>query len=194
MNKILAFLILILATFSQIADAETVTQIADVQAQLGTMFILAFDTTSPGIMYSTTLPFGTIDATKPLCYPAGRSEGDGKSDTGIRIATNLGVDWYIKLDAVPISSPYFPMQYFKFYMSQPVKLSGGFPSDGTLNFDPPGWRPIPTSPTLVYTSSIGERITYGILATFSFAIDPSHLPGGTTNYSVKITYTLTTVL
>lgn len=175
--------------FVSLAAADTVTTVATVQAQLGTLFFMGF---SPDGLYSTNLPFGTIDSSKSQCRPFG-SEGSGKPDTALVCVTNLGQTWYLKLKGEAGSSPAFPMQDFQYYMSLPQNRNGGnHPADGILA-RPENWYSIPASSTTVYTAGPTDLIntTLGTMATFSFAINPQRLTGSTT-YIITITYTLTT--
>ncbi len=188
--KIISVLFLVIAPQALVL-ADTISQPADAGVTVITIFSIEFYTDA-NVLYSTNLPF-TITPNKSLCYPDGRAEYDGKSDTGIICRSNLTVPWYLKLSAVAGSSPAFPMQYFKYYMGQPYNRNTdpGQPTDGTLAHKP-DWYTIAASPDLVYTSgSDYSNLPYGTLSTFCFAIDPQDLPGGK-SYIVAITYTLTT--
>jgi len=189
--KLLLSLLLFVSILISSANADTATVVATVEAQLGTTFSMAFYTDA-NVLYSTNLPFGTIDTSKSQCKPVGRVDYDGKSDTGVVCLSNLGQRWYLKLKGEPGSSPAFPMQYFQYYMSQPYNRNTGQPSNGTLA-QPAAWYSIPTSSTTVYTAGLQDLINtqYGTLSTFNFAIDPQHLTGSS-SYIIKITYTLST--
>lgn len=186
--KIISVLFLLISP-QALALADTMSLPADMGVSVVTIFSIQFYTDA-NVPYSTTLPF-TIIPNKSFCYPDGRAEGDGKSDTGIVCRSNLTVPWYLKLNAVAGSSPEFPMQYFKYYMGQPYDRNVGRPTNGKLTRTP-AWYVIATSSDLIYTSgSDYSNLPYGTLATFSFAIDPQNLEGGQA-YIVIITYTLTT--
>lgn len=146
--------------------------------------------TDQNVIYSTSVPFSNVDPTKSLVYPNGRSENDGKSDTGVVCIANTGVPWYLKIQGT--YSEGMLQDCVKYYYSQPWNRNTGFQTDGTLT-ESPQWRPIPKEATTIYTSGKSDTINtpFGTLSTFSFAVDPRGLSSERT-YTLSVTYTMTT--
>jgi hypothetical protein len=176
------------------ANADTVTQVATIEAFAVSIFSVEFYTEPGKVLYSTMLPFTNINPEQGWCYPDGRQPYDGKSDVGLIFRTNLGVPWYFKLHAQPASTPSFPMAYFKFFISQPYNrnTNPAVPTDGQLhNITPGEWNTIPLAATMIYSSGSDKNNTpFGTLATLSFAIDAQRIPNR--SYTLTITYTLST--
>jgi len=146
--------------------------------------------TDPNVIYSTTIPFSNVDPSKSLVYPNARSEDDGKSDTGLVCISNVGVPWYLKLQAS--YSAGLPKDSVKYYYSQPWNRNTGNRADGTLT-NTEAWRPVPEDPTTIYTSGSDDTVNapFGTLSTFSFAVNPTGLASDR-SYAVAVTYTMTT--
>ncbi|MBN1354369.1 MAG: hypothetical protein JW994_06850 [Candidatus Omnitrophica bacterium] len=142
------------------------------------------------ILYSITVPFSDVDPTKSMVYPNGRSENDGKSDTGVVCVSNIGDAWYLKIQG--IYSEGIPDAAVKYYYDQPYNRNTGKTADGSLAFNV-GWRPIPKEATTIYTAGNTDSVNtpFGTLSTFSFAVDPRGLDADKT-YTVSVTYTMTT--
>ncbi len=181
--------ILLLALFIN-ADAETVTQTATMETTVTSIFSIEFYQDA-NVLYTTNIPFTNIDPAKSLCYADGRSDGDGKSDTGVLCSSNLDVTWYLKMDA-STSTPSFPMANFKYYLGQPWDRNTNSPADGTLA-QPPNWYSVPTAATVIYTAGNLDKnnSAYGTLATLSYAVTPQNLYSGV-SYIINITFTLAT--
>lgn len=179
-----------LAVFATIANADTATQTATMQAAVSDVFSMDFYTDA-NVLYTTNIPFTNIDPTKTMCYADGRAEYDGKSDTGVVCRSNLNTTWYLKMSATPVSSPPFPMANFKYYMGQPWNRTLNQAADGSLA-STPGWYPVPTSAVVMYTAGINDKsnLPNGTLVTLSFSVNPQGLASGYT-YTVNINYTLT---
>ncbi|MFA6609725.1 MAG: hypothetical protein WCT15_02625 [Candidatus Omnitrophota bacterium] len=185
-----ALIFCFLCTASSFAD--TVTATADMVAGVTNVFSIEFYTSEPAkVLYSTSVPFTSMDPTKTFCYADGRSDSDGKSDVGILCRTNLGQVWYLKVNA-STSSPDFNLANFKYYLGQPWNRTRNATADGTLS-QASAWNSIPTSLTTLYTAGQFDKnnLAYGTLATFSFAINPAGMTAGRT-YNITITYTMTT--
>lgn len=191
-------LIALLATlaivgFCDSSFAETATQMAIMQAQVGDVFSLEFVDSNdvPGVVHTNYIPFTQINPTMSMCYSDGRHEGDGKSDNGLLCRSNLGTVWYFKMSVTATTTPAFPLANFKFYMGRPWNRTLDKPADGTLS-QSAVWHPVPTGPTVLYMAGPGDLInTYGTLMTLSYSVFPQGLYSDIT-YGMTITYTVTT--
>ena len=173
------------------SSAETITQIAIMDAGAISFFSIEFYKDDKVLHGSEGITFTNLDTTQSWCLPDGRASGDGKSDTGVICRTNMNLLWYLKLSASTASSG-FNLANFKYYIGQPWNRKLGTSADGSLAKSP-GWYSIPGAPTTVYTAGTQDKNNYepGTLATFSYAIYPEGMTGGST-YVINITYTLTT--
>ena len=142
------------------------------------------------VVYSTTVPFSNVDPAETLVYPNGRSENDGKSDTGVVCTSNMGVPWYLKIQGT--YSEEMPEDCIKYYYSQPWNRNTGYQTSGGMTYSEQ-WRPIPKEATTIYGSGSEDTINtpFGTLSTFCFAVDPRGLSSERT-YTVSVTYTMTT--
>src|SRR3989338_3541759 len=157
----------ILAIPASPARAETITQVATMQAAVPNIFSIEFYTDSNVLNGTEGFTFTNIDPTKSFVYPDGRSEGDGKADTGILCKTNMNQTWYLKMNASTTST--FDLANFKYYLSQPWDRNRAAQADGQLA-NSPDWYSAPTSSTTVYTAGNFDKVNlpFGTLATFSF--------------------------
>lgn len=186
------FLVVSILFTAGIASAETVTVVATMQADVkGVMSIEFYNGANILYPYGATIPFTNIDPTQSMCYSDGRTLDNGKSDTGVKCQSNTGETWYLKMGVTSTGSPAFPLDHFKFYMGQP--WCKGVLADGTLTYPEGQWYLVPQSSSTVYKAGRIDTNNYGdgTIATLSFAVNPEGLSGGA-NYSMKITYTMTT--
>jgi hypothetical protein len=179
--------LLLKATTITALDSSASTTISVTAANI---FAVEFYT-DQNVIYSTTIPFSNIDPSGSLIYPNARSEDDGKSDTGVVCISNVGTQWYLKLQAV--YSAGLPTGSVKYYYSQPWNRNTGNRANGTLT-NTESWRSVPETPTTIYTSGSDDTVNapFGTLSTFSFAVDPKGLTSGSA-HTVAVTYTMTTV-
>ena len=186
--KILALAaIFLVAQYNVIAFDSSLTTNVTVTAT--GVFSMEFYTDA-NVIYSTAVPFSNVDPTKSLVYPNGRSEDDGKSDTGVACISNMGVPWYLKIQGV-YSEGLFDGNA-KYYYSQPWDRNTNQQTDGTLAGSVE-WTSIPTEASTIYTSGSVDTVNtpFGTLSTFSFGVDPRGLSAERT-YTVSVTYTMTT--
>ena len=176
--------VILLSMLTTDVKAETVTQTATMQAAVVNIFSIEFYQDA-NVLYTTNIPFTNIDPARSLCYADGRSEYDGKSDTGVLCRSNLDAIWYLKMDA-NTSTPSFPLANFKYYMGQPWNRNTGQSADGTLA-QSPDWYSVPPSPVVTYTAGTQDKnnSALGTLATLSYAVNPATLYSGV-SYIINI--------
>ena len=186
--RILALMILYLV-LSHNAVALDASVSTTVNVTAASVFSMEFYTDN-NVVYSTVVPFSNVDPKLSIVYPNGRSEDDGKSDTGVTCISNIGDTWYLKIQGS--YSAGLPVNSVKYYYSQPINRNTGQQANGSLT-NIVEWRPIPAEPSTMYTSGTDDTISapFGTLSTFSFSLDPRGLSAGQT-YTISVTYTMTT--
>src|SRR3989338_2187771 len=178
--------ILVLVLLSPETRAADSTQATTVTISVQNVFSMEFYT-DPNVIYSTAVPFTNIDPEKSIVLADGRTENDGKSDTGVVCRSNAGLTWFLKLHMTP-SAP-LTADKVRYYIDQPFNRNTGARSDGSLT-QTVNWYPFNTAPATIYTSGAQDNsnLPFGTLVTFNFAIAPSGLEAGKA-YSSAITYT-----
>lgn len=179
----------VIAAWCGPAGAVDISSTTNVSISIQQAFSIQFYTDS-NVVYSTTVPFSSIDPSQSMVYPDGRKVNDGKSDVGIICLSNAGKTWYLKLSVQTTAS--LTADKMRYYMDQPYNRNTGGRADGTLS-QPARWYPLSSTPTTVYSSGAQDQsnLPFGTLVTFNYALDPSGLEAGQA-YSAVITYTLTT--
>ncbi|MFC1631341.1 hypothetical protein ACFL1I_00100 [Candidatus Omnitrophota bacterium] len=184
LSAIMAVAILAIAHNVYAQDQSLSTTVTGTVASI---FSLEFYTDA-NVLYSSTVPFTSVDPGDQYNYPDGRAEDDGKSDVGLLVTSNQSTPWYLKVGLTPGSELTSKLAY---YMGQPYNRNWGTPSDGSIGHG--DWFNIPSNiaPETMYTAGTADQLNtpFGTLATLSFKIDGAGLsPGGKT---VSVTYTLT---
>jgi len=190
MKKLVITAIAIIAVIAMTGEAfaaDDQTLNSNVTATVGGIFSLEFYTDA-NVLYTTSVPFSSVDPTEEYNYPDNRGLNDGKSDIGLLVTSNQGAPWYLKIGLSTGSTLLGKLRYF---MGQPTNRNWDSPADGGLGHE--GWFVIPvqTGPETMYTAGTGDQnnTPYGTLATLSYSLDGSGLaPGG---HSGTATYTLT---
>ncbi len=194
MKKILIFIFLLAVSLrSAPSFAETVTVMAGGALEVSEIFSIEFYTQEPNkYLYTTNIPFTDMDPTKALVMADGRAEGDNKNDVGLLCKTNLGEEWYLKIQGSPND---FFLSKIKYGFWRPWNMKLGQPADGILS---EGWHPLPAEVTTIYTAgnndlnNLGNEVwQQGTLCGFSFAIDPNGL-SPKQNYHCTVQFTMTT--
>ena len=158
---------------------------SNVTANVGSIFSMEFYTEAGKVLYSTTVPFSTVDPSSAYNYADGRAEGDLKSDVGLTVRSNQGNPWFLKI-AMNAGSPL--LTKLGAYIGQPTNRNWDSPADGFLRYG--DWFNLTATPESIYAAGAFDETNtpFGTLATLSFKIDGSGLAPG--NYAATITYTL----
>ena len=161
---------------------------SSVSATVGSIFSMEFYTEAGKVLYSTSVPFSTVDPSSQYNYADGRAENDLKADVGLVVRTNQGNPWYLKI-AMNAASPL--LTKLGGNMGQPYNRNWGTVADGGLTYNDQTWFDITDSPATLYTAGAFDQTNtpLGTLATLSFKVDGSGLVPGP--YVATITYTLT---
>ncbi|MFH1997058.1 MAG: hypothetical protein ABIJ27_08755 [Candidatus Omnitrophota bacterium] len=167
------------------ADESSLPGTMDAGAE--SVFSIEFYTDANVLHGAEGFSFSNINPTLSFVQADGRSSGDGKSDNGVVVKSNLGQTWYLKMSVS--NSTGFNLANFKYYMGRPWNRTLGIPADGTL--PAPDWCSVPTISTTVYTAGPNDRsnLVWGTLATYSYAINPMGMRSGVV-YVMNITYTI----
>lgn len=183
------FIVLVNLCIGTLGFADTTTTQGTGTFDVQQVFSLAFYTDA-NVLYSSNIPFTSMDSTKTWVYADNRRESDGKSDTALTCLSNLGVTWYLKISAQ--ANPPFTLDKIFYYFGQPWNRTTSSTADGSLA-RPASWYNLPASSTVIYIAGNNDKINtpYGTLCSFSFAVNPSKLAANTL-YTCTITYTLTT--
>ncbi|NQU95612.1 MAG: hypothetical protein HQ549_05225 [Candidatus Omnitrophica bacterium] len=160
---------------------------SNVTASVGSIFSMAFYTDA-NVLYSTAIPFSTVDPSSAYNYADGRAQDDGKSDVGLTIKSNQGNPWYLKI-AMNAASPL--LTKLAGNMGQPTNRNWGTPADGGRTYGDLTWFDLTGAAVTLYTAGTADETNTpeGTLATLSFKVDGSGLAPGP--YTGTITYTLT---
>ncbi|MFC1577018.1 hypothetical protein ACFL3N_01625 [Candidatus Omnitrophota bacterium] len=197
MRRVLAIIVIfqallcIMAPGTLLADTSLATSVS---ASVGSAFKMEFyEPDGTSIMFSTSVPFSTIDPSETFALPDGREVGDNKSDVGIICKSSDSTAWYLKIG---ITAGNLPFGTLKYYLSQPTMWDGtsGVTTDGTIDPSPAGWSDIPvSSQKTVYSSGSIDTVNtpHGTLCTINFQINPQGLNADTA-YNATVTYTITT--
>lgn len=159
-----------------------------VNANVRPVFSLVFYNDA-NVLYNTNIPFSDVDPTNVSNLPDNRSQGDGKSDIGLLVTTNLGETWGLKIQMNQQSV----LKNKIYYKVDRTRGATGGVATGTVD-SLTIWKAIPTTATLFYTSGHFDEINTpsGTLVTTSYKIDGTEMQAG--NKTATITYTLTTHL
>jgi hypothetical protein len=183
------FIVISLTLLGAVTEAAENNQVTNISISIQRIFSLEFYT-DENVLYSGTVPFSNVDPTKPLVYPNGREENDGKSDVGAVCRSNSGSTWYLKLHLLAAHG--LAPENLKYYIDQPYNRNTSARTDGALA-QPPNWYPFRPTAFTVYTAGDSDKsnLPFGTLLTFSYALNPAGLEAGK-SYSAAITYTMTT--
>ncbi|MBL7157580.1 MAG: hypothetical protein ISS92_05430 [Candidatus Omnitrophica bacterium] len=158
---------------------------SNVNASVGSIFSMAFYTDAK-VLYSTNVPFSSVDPSSAFNYADDRTEDDGKSDVGLVIKSNQGNPWYLKIK-MNAASPL--LTKLGAFTGQPKNRNWDSDADGGVTYG--DWFPITAADVTIYTAGTGDQTNTpeGTLATLNFKVDGSGLVPGP--YTATITYTLT---
>jgi len=180
-------IIAVVAMTGKAFAAADQTLSSSVSATVGGIFSLEFYTDA-NVLYSTSVPFSSVDPQDEYNYADNRAEDDGKSDIGLLVTTNQGSTWYLKIGVNAGSTLLGKLGY---YMGQPTNRNWGSDADGGIGHGDWFTIPVSTSPETMYTAGNGDKnnTPLGTLATLSYKINGAGLtPGG---HAATATYTLT---
>ena len=194
MNKILLTTIavigyLTLATIAYAADNQTLE--TSVSGTVQDVFSIEFYTEAGKVLYSTSVPFTTVDPTDAFNYPDGRAADDQKSDVGLIVISNQGKPWYLKI-GIDAASPL--LGKLGYNMGQPFNRNWESEADGSIGHGDWFDIPVASDPETMYTAGTVDQINtpLGTLATLSFKLNGAGLTPG--YKSATVTYTLTETL
>jgi hypothetical protein len=190
MKKALLILVLLWAVniTGALSFADTATAIATADFSIPEIWFLEVYT-DPNVLYTTNVPFTMVDPTDSWVESDGREADSTKNDIGFICMSNLDTAWYLKIQGT--TGGLITLGKLKYGIWQPWNRNLNQPSDGTIAGGA-GWRDMPTSAALVYTSGPLEAINLplGTLCMFNFAIEPGQLDP-TQVYTSTIQFTLT---
>ncbi|MFC1577015.1 hypothetical protein ACFL3N_01610 [Candidatus Omnitrophota bacterium] len=184
------FLLIILAfAVSSPARADSSSGGGTMEGGSESVFSIEFYTDANVLHGAEGFSFSNVDPRQTFIQADNRSSGDGNSDNGVVVKSNLNQPWYLKMGAEATSSPNFNLANFKYYMGQPLNRTLGQPADGS--YPAPAWYSVPTGADTIYTAGANDQnnLTEGTLATFSYAINPTGMRSGIV-YLMSITFTV----